>query len=297
MDSSTMAFLELWHDIMLIGSILMVSLSLIFYLVYQFKVSSINDLKTKHDFINRSEIKWFKWVFHLLGIGAAMAINLYGKDELSSISVAFFVRLFFSLAGATLIGYIATLILDYYYPTRLNYKLRRLRYTPRISSSGNRMKLLTEEEEDVHLDEGMRAEENIFSIDYDVWTDEKTKEIKIEKYQGHLIALQCHNCGFYTMRVQREEIVERNEDGSPKELIKHYQCTYCKNVRATQFSISRKETEDYKNIKPRVVRNAKNIDLIKIDIHSSLGFKKTFEFHTVEEAQKFLAEFDFDKVA
>lgn len=297
MDSSTMAFLELWHDIMLIGSILMVSLSLIFYLVYQLKVSSINDLKTKHDFINHSEIKWFKWVFHLLGIGAAMAINLYGKDELSSISVAFFVRLFFSLAGATLIGYIATLILDYYYPTRLNYKLRRLRYTPRISSSGNRMKLLTEEEEDVHLDEGMRAEENIFSIDYDVWTDEKTKEIKIEKYQGHLIALQCHNCGFYTMRVQREEIVERNEDGSPKELIKHYQCTYCKNVRATQFSISRKETEDYKNIKPRVVRNAKNIDLIKIDIHSSLGFKKTFEFHTVEEAQKFLAEFDFDKVA
>ena len=297
MDSSTIAFLELWHDIMLIGSILMVSLSLILYLIYQLKVSSISDLKTKHDFINRSEIKWFKWVFHLLGIGAAMAINLYGKNELTSISVAFFVRLFFSLAGATLIAYIATLILDYYYPTRLNYKLRRLRYTPRNSSSGNRMKLLTEDEEDVHLDEGMRAEENIFSIDYDVWTDEKTKEIKIEKYQGHLIALQCHNCGFYTMRVQREEIVERNEDGSPKELIKHYQCTYCKNVRATQFSISRKETEDYKNIKPRIVRNAKNIEVIKIDIHSSLGFKKTFEFHTVEEAQKFLAEFDFDKVA
>jgi len=297
MDSSTMAFLELWHDIMLIGSILMVTLSLIIYLIYQLKVSSINDLKTKHDFINRSEIKWFKWVFHLLGIGGAMAINLYGKNELTSISVAFFVRLFFSLAGATLIAYIATLILDYYYPTRLNYKLRRLRYTPRISSSGDRMKLLTEDEEDVHLDEGMQAEENIFSIDYDVWTDEKTKEIKIEKYQGHLIALQCHNCGFYTMRVQREEIVERNEDGSPKELIKHYQCTYCKNVRATQFSISRKETEDYRHIKPRVVRNAKNIDLIKVDIHSSLGFKKTFEFHTVEEAQKFLAEFDFDKVA
>lgn len=297
MDSSTMAFLELWHDVMLIGSILMVTLSLIIYLVYQLKVSSINDLKVKHDFINRSEIKWFKWVFLLIGIGGAMAINLYGKNELTSISVAFFVRLFFSLAGATLIAYIATLILDYYYPTRLNYKLRRLRYTPRVSSTGNRMKLLTEDEEDVHLDEGMQAEENIFSIDYDVWTDEKTKEIKIEKYQGHLIALQCHNCGFYTMRVQREEIVERNEDGSPKELIKHYQCTYCKNVRATQFSISRKETEDYKHSKPRVVRNAKNIDLIKIDIHSSLGFKKTFEFHTVEEAQKFLAEFDFDKVA
>jgi hypothetical protein len=99
------------------------------------------------------------------------------------------------------------------------------------------------------------------------------------------------------MRVNREEIVERNEDGSPRELIKHYQCTYCKNVRATQFSISRKEVEDYKHTKPRIIRNAKNVELIKIDIHSSLGTKKSFEFRTVEEAQKFLNEFDFDKVA
>ncbi len=297
MDASSKAFLDVWHDIMLIGSILLAALSLITYLLYQLRVTSISDLKAKHDFINSSEIKWLKWVFHFLGGAAALAINLYGKDELTSISVAFWVRLFFSVAGATLIGYIATLILDYYYPTRLNYKLRRLRYAPRISSTGNRMKLLTEEEEDVHMDEGMKAEENIFSIDYDVWVDEKTKEIKIEKYQGHLIALQCHNCGFYTMRVNREEIVERNADGSPKELIKHYQCTYCKNVRATQFSISRKEVEDYKHTKPRVVRNAKSIDLIKIDIHSNTGIKKSFEFHTMEEAQKFLNEFDFDKVA
>jgi len=297
MDSSSMAFLEIWHDIMLTGSIVMAALSVITLLIYQLRVKSISDLKAKHDFINSSEIKWLKWVFHFLGLSAAMAINLYGKDDLTSLSVAFWVRLFFSIAGATLIGYIATLILDYYYPTRLNYKLRRLRYTPRISSTGNRMKLLTEDEEDVHMDEGMKAEENIFSIDYDVWIDESTKEIKIEKYQGHLIALQCHNCGFYTMRVNREEIVERNEDGSPRELIKHYQCTYCKNVRATQFSISRKEVEDYKHTKPRVVRNAKSIELIKIDIHSSLGTKKSFEFRTVEEAQKFLNEFDFDKVA
>ncbi len=295
--SSQQAFLSLWHDIMLMGSVLMVALSLIIFLIYQIKVSLIKDLKDRYEYINQAEIKWYKVVFMLLGFSAAFAINLYGKDSMTSTSVAFFVRLFFSISGATLIGYVASLILEYYYPTRLNLKLRRLRYTPRISSTGSRMKLLTEDEEDVHLDEGMQAEENIFSIDYDVWIDEKTKELKIEKYQGHLTALQCHNCGFYTMRVNHEEIIERNEDGSPKELLKHYQCTYCKNVRATQFSVSRKETEDYKHIKPRATRNTKNIDLIKIDIHSSLGSKKTFEFHSVEEAQKFLNEFDFDKVA
>lgn len=296
MEFSSTAFLDLWHDLMLVGSILMVTLSAITYLIYHLKVSAISDLKRKHDFVNASEIKWLKAVFLFLGTGAALAINLYGKDELTSMNVAFYVRLFFSLAGATLIGYIAILILDYYYPTRLNYKLRRLRYSPRTSNTGDRMKLLTEEEEDVHLDEGMQAEENVFSIDYDVWIDEKTKEIKIEKYKGHLIALQCHNCGFYTMRVNREEIVERNEDDTPKELIKHYQCTYCKNVRATQFTISRKEKEDYKNVKPRGVRNAKSVELVKIEVHSNQGTRKSFEFHTVEEAQKFLSEFDFDKI-
>jgi 5-methylcytosine-specific restriction endonuclease McrA len=99
------------------------------------------------------------------------------------------------------------------------------------------------------------------------------------------------------MRVNREEIIETNEDGTPKELLKHYQCAYCKNVRATQFSVSKRESEDYKHIKPKFKKSSKKVELIKIDVHSSTGGKKTFEFQSVEEAQKFLNEFDFDKVA
>jgi hypothetical protein len=297
MESSSKAFLDIFHHVMLIGAIVMVALALVILLLYHFKASLIKDLKERHDFVNANEIKWYKWVFHCLGLTTAMVINLYDRDGLSSLGVSFFVRLFFGVAGATLIGYIATLVLDFYYPTILNRKLRRIRYTPRISSTGGRMKMLTEEEEDVHLDEGMKAEEDIFSIDYDVWMDDKTKEVKIEKYQGHLIGLQCHNCGFYTMRVTREEVIERNDDGSPKEILKHYQCSYCKNVRATQFSVSRKEAADYQMVKPKVKRSTKNIELVKVDIHSNMGTKKTFEFHSVEEAQKFLSEFDFDKVS
>lgn len=291
-----LAFAEGWHNIMLVTAIVLITIALIVFLIYKFKVSLIKTYKEKHDFINASEIKWLKRVFVLLGIAAACAINLYGKDEIG-LGVSFLVRFFFSVAGATLIIYISTLILQYYYPTRLNKKLRRLRYTPRTSSTGNKMKLLSEDEEDVHLNEGMQAEENIFSIDYDVWIDEKTEEVRIEKYQGHLISLECNNCGFYTMRVQREEIVSKNEDGTPQELLKHYQCSYCKNVRATQFTINRKEVEDYKHVKPRHRKSSKNIELIKIEVVSSLGGKKSFEFHSVEEVQKFLNEFDFDKVA
>ena len=292
------SFLEAWHNTMFIGMIVMIAVGIIIYLSYQLRQSTINDPKDKHDFINMNEIRWYKYTFFAFGVAFAMWVNTYGQDTIDEFGVAFFVRIFFAIAAATLIAYVASLILDYYYPTRVNAKLRKWRYTPRINpKNGNKMRILTEDEEDVHLTEGMQSEENIFSIDYDVWLDEKTGDLKIEKYEGHLTALQCGNCGFYTMRVVKEEIVERHEDGTPSELLKSYKCDYCKNVRATQFHISRKESEDYKNMKPRSRKNSKDIEAIRIEIHSAVDGKKYYEFQNVEEAKKFLAEFDFDKVA
>lgn len=290
-------FLVTWNQVMIIGTIAMGAIAILIYLVYKLRVSLLKDPKEKYDYMNLNEIRWFKRVFLFIGVAAACAVNLYGMEKFTTLGLWFFVRVFFSIASATLITYVASLILEFYYPTKLNFKLRKLRYTPRINpKNGHRMRLLSEDEEDVHLNEGMQAEENIFSIDYDVWVDESTAEVKIEKYDGHLIALQCNNCGFYTMKVWREEIIERNEDGSPKELLKHYQCSYCKNVRATAFNVSRKEVEDYKLQKPKLQRNTRNIDMVKIDLHSTLGARKSFEFKSIEELEKFLKEFDFDKV-
>ena len=79
--------------------------------------------------------------------------------------------------------------------------------------------------------------------------------------------------------------------------MKHYQCAYCKNVRATAFTVSKKEEPDYKLQKPKGQRNTRNIDAVKIDLHSTLGAKKSFEFKSIEELEKFLKEFDFDKVS
>jgi len=291
-------FLATWNEVMMIGTIVLLTVSVLVYLIYRLRVSLFTDPKQKYDFILANEIRWYQGAFIFVGLAAACAVNLYGMEKFTLIGLWFYVRLFFSIAAATLISYIASLVLQYYYPTRLNFKLRKLRYTPRINpKNGHRMRLLSEDEEDVHLNEGMQAEENIFSIDYDVWIDEATSEVKIEKYDGHLIALQCNNCGFYTMKVWREEIVDRNEDGSPKELLKHYQCSYCKNVRATAFNVSKKEVEDYKLQKPSLQRNTRNIDMVKIDLHSTLGARKSFEFKSIEELEKFLKEFDFDKVA
>ncbi|NJM25429.1 MAG: hypothetical protein HC859_08020 [Bacteroidia bacterium] len=215
-------------------------------------------------------------------------------NSLDKVEIWFFVRLFISLAGGTLVGYVSYLVLDYYYPTILHRKLTKWRYKPRVNpATGNTMRLLSEEEEDVHLEEGMQAEEHIFSIDYDVWVDEQSGDVQIEKYPGHLQALKCNSCGFYTMRVVREEITQQPAAGAPGELIKHFQCNYCKSVRATAYKISTKALEDYKAtaLKPSFRKN-KNVDLIRVEIHSNVSGKKFFEFQNLEQATRFLEEYE-----
>ena len=291
-------FLATWHTIMPIAAIICFTAGILFYLVYHLRLSSIKDYHEKYDFINANEIKYYKGVFYSFGLAVAMIVNLYGAGKVADIGVWFWVRLFISISCATLVGYIAALVLEYYYPTKINSKLKKWRFMPRINpKTGNKMRVLSEAEEDVHLDAGKQAEESVFSIDYDVWVDEKTNDIHIEKYQGHLTALRCGSCGFYTMRVVREEVSETHDDGSPSEIVKHYQCSYCKSVRATAFPVSTKESEDYKNFRPAFTKCAKNIDLVKIEIHSAVAGKKYFEFQSLEQAQKFLSEYDFDKVA
>jgi hypothetical protein len=266
-------------------------------LAHHVKIATISTYKGRYDYINAFEIGHYKKVFICLGVAAALAINLYGMGKISVMGVWFFVRLFIAVAGGTLVAYVAYLVLDYYYPTIVHRKLRKWRYMPRTGKSGNKMRLLGEEEEDVHLEEGMQAEENVFSIDYDVWIDERTNDIKIEKYPGHLQALKCNSCGFYTMKVVKEEITRQPAAEIPGELIKHYQCYYCKSVRATAFNISTKDVKDYKNATSYEFRKNKNVQMVRVEIHTNLGDKKYFEFQNVGQAQKFLDELDADKLA
>jgi hypothetical protein len=296
MENTPNEFVQLWQMIMSIGAISCVGIALIIYIVHHIKLSGIKDYKAKYDYLSISEIKAYKIAIIFLAIGFAMVINMYGKDMTTFDVVWFSVLIFISIAGATLVGYIGALILQYYYPTQLHKKLKKWRFMPRVNpKTGNRMRLLREDEEDVHLDEGMQAEEEVFSVDYDVWIDEETGDTKIEKYQGHLEALQCNNCGFYTMKIVREEIIQQATPDKEGELLKHYKCQYCKSVRATQFHIAKEE--DYSHFKPDKGSFKKNatVEVVKIEIASSLGHKKSYEFQNVEQAEKFLSEFDIDK--
>jgi hypothetical protein len=92
----------------------------------------------------------------------------------------------------------------------------------------------------------MIAEENVFSVDYDVWKDEETGYIKIEKYAGHLHALQCPECNYQTFKVVREEVITQPSPSSEGELMKHYECGYCgykaKKVVALKFTSKLQES-------------------------------------------------------
>jgi hypothetical protein len=294
-NSQPSTFLVVWHEAMLYGAIALFAAGILFYVFHLIKIATLKSYKEKYDYISKREIKNLEIVFIIFAIATALLINRYGMDKLDQMGVWFFVRLFISVAGGTLVGYIAFLILEYYYPSQVDRKLKKWRYMPRVNpKTGNKMRLLAEHEEDVHMDAGMKAEEDVFSIDYDVWMDEKTKDVLIEKYQGHLQAVQCGNCGFYTMKVVREEVTEQPTITSPGELIKHYECSYCKSVRHTAFKISTMEADDYRK-ETHVFQKNQDVVLVKVEIKSATGGSKFYEFGDLVQAQKFLTEVDDDK--
>lgn len=192
---------------------------------YFIRLSTTSGNKNKYDFINKHEIKYL-WISSIIIV---IGICLYGNSNIEKMSpVLFFVRGFLTIAVGLVIAMILQNLLKFYYPFFIERRLKVLRYKPRISpKTGKPMKLLSEEEEDAYLDEGMQAEENVFSVDYDVWKDEETGFIQIEKYAGHLHAIQCPECNYQTFKVVKEEITKTPTATEEGEIIKHYLCGYC----------------------------------------------------------------------
>jgi hypothetical protein len=201
------------------------ALGLLVTLGYLVRLATVSEYKDKYDFINRHEIR-ILWISSIIIIiGACFYVNS-NIIELNALWI--FVRVFTTVSMGMIVALIVQNLLKFYYPFFIEKRLKVLRYRPRISpKTGKIMKLLSEEEEDAYLDEGMIAEENVFSVDYDVWKDEVSGFIKIEKYSGHLHALQCPECNYQTFKVVKEEILKQPTNTEEGELLKHYLCGYC----------------------------------------------------------------------
>lgn len=285
-------FLEIWNQAMYLLSPLAVVVGILIFVYLKIKIATAKELKDKHDVASEYSVKYLQATHISFALAIFFIVNTYNSDIVEKSVAWFFIRMFIAIALGTMHGYVAYLILKYYYPTRLNRKLNKLRYTPRINpETGNEMKLLSEEEEDAYLDEKMQAEESVFSVDYDVWIDEQTGTTKIEKYQGRLSAEQCDRCNLHTLRLEKEEIVRVATDTEDGESLKHFKCSYCGRIKRKTMVIPRPKTEAERAA--RIAELAKKrVTMVKVEIYDSAGGVKDFEFQNLDEAQRFLGHYE-----
>ena len=232
-----------WNDLAKNIALVAWAIAVLIIFYHIIRLATLGDAKTKYDYINRNEIMTL-WIASIILITGCCFFANSNVSEVTTLWV--FVRVFTTISMGLIVGLIVQNLLKFYYPFFIEKRLKALRYKPRVSpKTGKEMKLLSEDEEDAYLDEGMQAEENVFSVDYDVWKDMETGYVKIEKYAGHLHALQCPECNYQTFKVVREEILKTPTATEEGELLKHYLCGYCgyKAKKAVTLRVSQKFEE------------------------------------------------------
>jgi hypothetical protein len=287
-------FLSVWQYIAIGFTVLSAVTGVLIFIIHESRIKAISDYKQKYDYLGANDSKMIFYAIIGLALSLGMFINTLSYETVKLSVVWFLVRMFISICTATLIIYISHLLIKYAYPTTLEKKMRKWRLKPRTNpKTGNMMKLLSEDEEDVHLDEGMQAEENVFSVDYDVWVDEETGDIKIEKYPGHLIAYQCNSCGFKTMKLRKEEIVTAPTQSEDGEMIKYYQCNYCEAKRTKHVKVAKLSQSEGTYTLPEHMhfKEQDKVNLVSIEIHISNGKAKMYEFGSAKQASDFLKEY------
>ena len=292
-------FLAGWQQVVFILIFASLVAAVLNYLFYKITFSGKKTYKEKFDLASERETKAFLNSHILIALALFFFNNTLVEETVAISPIWFFIRIFISGCIGLLYGYVAHLVLKFYYPGKLEKKLKRLRYTPRVNpNNGNRMKLLSEEEEDAYLDEGMQAEENVFSVDYDVWIDETTGFTKIEKYKGHLSALKCDRCGFQTLRLSKEEIIHEATETEDGELLKEYTCTYCNRIKRKNVVLSKtiKDNKENAILISDPLSQDSQISVIKVEVHLRNGDVKEFDFTNLEQAQNFMNQFNLESL-
>ena len=130
-------------------------------------------------------------------------------------------------------------ILVYGFMTR---RMRKLRKAPRFSrQTGAPMHLLDEEADDAHLLPGQITEEDIGSVDYDVWVPEDDSDVLILRYDKPFSKYKkCPSCGFQCYHHARTQtITPATYSSSGKKRIV-WECKNCHYDKVTYKTIPKK---------------------------------------------------------
>lgn len=222
------SFVRHWNQIVMIWADIAVVLAAVIFLLYVIRRSMIRKRTAKYAFINANEIKYYWYSALMLSMGFAFYLNgLIVREDNTSTEFLLIIKTCLSLGIGFIVAYFFNTYLNVYYPFRLEKKLHSIRFAPRWSPDGNEMKILTEDEEDVHLTEEMIHHEDISAFEYDVWIDEKTGFKIIDKYLGSSYDLVCENCNYRTLREVHEEVVTEPTQTESGVLLQHLKCSYC----------------------------------------------------------------------
>lgn len=232
-------FIDHWHQITHVWSIIAIGVAVFIFMYYFISLSSKRTLTKKYEFINSKEIRLFWYAGLSAAISFALFINAlivrvhntYNEGELTA-------KVFVSMMIGLVLAYSINKYLYGYYPINLAKKLHGLRFSSRHNpANNNKMRMLTEEEEDEHLTEEMIEQENIYANEYDVWIDEETGFKIIEKYPGDRKRVICENCNYRTTKLYKEE-TEKEATGTHEGLyVKSYRCSHCDHVQRKESTI------------------------------------------------------------
>jgi hypothetical protein len=229
---NTPHFVQAFDDYLVQGAYICAGFTVLILLYHEFRIFQIKDYKQKYDYVNLHEVRYFWYAVMSLVLAVALYVNhfaaTFSTAIFGSMETWFYVRTFMTISFIVVAYFLFSSLVRIYYPRFVEKRLTKLRNRPRLSPSGNMMRKLTEAEEEAHLEASQFNEQGeVHSIDYDVWLDEKTGFKKIEKYNAYQHVIECSECGYVTLKINREEITQAPSATEPGTLVKHYKCTYC----------------------------------------------------------------------
>lgn len=126
----------------------------------------------------------------------------------------------------------------------LQHKRRAIRRKPMpCPHCGATMRLLSEKEEDRFLESGQIAEENVKSVDYDVWYCDKCQHTHILPYPSSTTRYKiCPQCGARTYKLDRDVVIvaaTTAHEGSGQKIFK---CKHCHFEKSIAYTIPRQQT-------------------------------------------------------
>lgn len=229
-----------WHEGAEVWAYLFLFLAFSIFLFYVIGLLIGKRRTELYNYVSSHEIPTFLAVMVFVSISLALFVNSAIIGEFKTVNnFELVVQSAGSLVVGVLFWYFTRMTIKIYYPHILAKHLAHIRFkSMKAPWNGNKMKLLNEDEEDVHLTEDQIAHEEIFAYDYDVWVDEETGQKIVEKYDVHHTSLICDKCRFRTLHEIKEKIIDKPTKMKEGKLVKYYRCDNCGNKESIEKHIA-----------------------------------------------------------